>query len=88
MDKKLQEIIEKKIEDTLAKTHEIKKIIDSLNEISSKPNSFALGIVIGRLYNSFYYQSRRILKREPTAQEFSEFLEILKTRQKDFLKKF
>ena len=88
MDEKLQEIIEKKIEDTLAKTDEIKKIIESLNEISSKTDSFALGIVIGRLYNSFYYQSMRIIQREPNAQEFSEFLEILKMRQKDFLEKF
>ena len=88
MNEKLKEIIEKKIDITFAKTDEIEKIIDSLNEISSKTNSFALGIVIGRLYNSFYYQSRRILQREPTPQEFSEFLEILKTRQKDFLEKF
>ena len=88
MDKKLREIIEKKIEDTLTKTDEIKKIIDSLNEISSKADSFSVGVVIGRLYNSFYYQSRRILQREPTEEEFLEFLDILKTRQKDFLEKF
>jgi hypothetical protein len=87
MDEKLREIIEKKIEESLAKTDEIKKIIDSLKEITSKSDSFALGIVIGRLYNSFYYQSRRILNREPTAQEFSEFLDILKKQEKDFLKK-
>ncbi len=88
MDEKLREILEKKIENTLEKTSEIKKIIDSLNEISSKSDSFAVGIVVGRLYNSFYYQSRRILQREPNAQEFSEFMEILKTRQKDFIEKF
>ena len=88
MDEKLKEIIEKKIIDTLEKTDEIKKICDSLNEISSKQDSFTLGIVIGRLYNSFYYQSRRVLDRDPTSQEFSEFLDILKNRQKDFLEKF
>jgi hypothetical protein len=88
MDKKLRDIIEKKIGDTLAKTDEIKKVIDSLNEISSKPDSFAVGVVIGRLYNSFYYQSRRILQRDPTSNEFLEFLDILKIRQKDFLEKF
>ena len=88
MDEKLRKIIEKKIQDTLEKTDEIKMIIDSLNEISSKPDSFSVGVVIGRLYNSFYYQSRRLLQREPTSQEFSEFLDILKTRQKDFLEKF
>ena len=88
MDEKLREIIEKKIQDTLEKTDEIKKIIDSLNEISSKPDSFSAGVIIGRLYNSFYYQSRRILKREPTSQEFSEFLDIIKKRQKDIQEKF
>ncbi len=88
MDKKLRDIIEKKIGDTLAKTDEIKKVIDSLNEISSKPDSFAVGVVIGRLYNSFHYQSRRILQRDPTSNEFLEFLDILKIRQKDFLEKF
>ena len=88
MDEKLREILENKIRNTLEKTDEIKKIIDSLNEISSKSDSFATGIVVGRLYNSFYYQSRRILQREPTKQEFSEFIEILKNRQKDFIEKF
>ena len=88
MDEKLREIVEKKIDDTLSKSNEIKKIINSLNEISSKEDSFALGIVIGRLYNSFYYQSRRILKREPTEDEFTEFLNILKTKQQDFIEKF
>ena len=88
MDEKLREIVEKKIDDTLSKSNEIKKIINSLNEISSKEDSFALGIVIGRLYNSFYYQSRRILKREPTQDEFLEFLNILKTKQQDFIEKF
>ena len=88
MDEKLREIIDKKIQDTLAKTDEIKKILESLNEISSKPDSFSVGVVIGRLYNSFYYQTRRILQREPTSQEFSEFLDIIKKRQKDFQEKF
>ena len=88
MDEKLQEIIEKKIEETLARTDEIKKIVQSLDDLSTKTSDFAFGIIIGRLYNSFYYQCRRILKRNPTEQEFSEFLEILKKRQTDFLEKF
>ncbi len=87
MDEKLREILEKKIENTLEKTSEIKKIIDSLNEISSKSDSFAVGIVVGRLYNSFYYQCRRILKRNPSDQEFSEFLEILKQKEQEILEK-
>ena len=70
------------------KSDEIKKIIESLDELSTTNDSFSFGIIIGRLYNSFYYQSRRLLRREPTEQEFSEFLDILKTRQSEFLKKF
>ena len=38
-----------------------------------------LGIVVGRIYNSFYYQTRRILGREPTDVEFQEFLDMIKT---------
>ena len=88
MDDKLREVIEKKIDAVLTKTDEIKKIISSLDEISTNSDDFSVGIIIGRLYNSFYYQSRRILQRDHTAEEFSEFLEILKTRQSEIHKKF
>ncbi len=87
MDEKLQEIIETKINDTLSKTDEISQIVKSLDSLATKTDSFACGIIIGRLYNSFYYQCRRILKRDPTRQEFSEFVEILKKRQTEFLEK-
>ena len=87
MDEKLREIIETKINDTFTKTDEISQVVKSLAELSTKTDSFAYGIVIGRLYNSFYYQCRRILKRDPTKQEFSEFMEILKNRQTEFLEK-
>ena len=45
--------------------------------------SFALGIVVGRVYNTFYYQSKRILNREPTKQEFEEFLKFVKNKKPD-----
>jgi len=88
MDDKLREVIEKKIDVVFTKTDEIKKIIESLSELSTKTDAFSFGIIIGRMYNSFYYQCRRILQRDPTEQEFLEFLEILKARQSEFLKKF
>ena len=88
MDENLQKIIETKINETFAQSNEIKKIIKSLDKLSQKTDSFAFGIVIGRLYNSFYYQCRRILKRNPSESEFLEFLEILKNRQSEFLEKF
>ena len=88
MNDKLQEVIETKIDATFDKIDEINKIVESLDELSVKDNAFAFGIIIGRLYNSFFYQCRRILKRDPTKQEFLEFLEILKKRQAEFLEKF
>ncbi len=88
MDEKLLEVIDKKINETFSKTNEISQIIKSLNELSKDSQSFAYGIVIGRLYNSFFYQCRRILKRNPTEQEFSEFVELLKNRQTEFFEKF
>ena len=86
MDEKLREIIDKKINESFSKTNEISQLNNSLNELSKDSQSFAYGIVIGRLYNSFFYQCKRILKRNPTEQEFSEFVELLKKRQTEFLK--
>lgn len=88
MDEKLQKVIDKKIDAVFAKPDEIKKIIESLDKLSTKTDDFSFGIIIGRLYNSFYYQSRRILQRDPTEKEFSEFLEMLKQKQSEFLEKF
>ena len=51
MDEKLEEVIDKKINETFSKTNEISQIIKSLNELSKDSQSFAYGIVIGRLYN-------------------------------------
>ena len=88
MDEKLREIIDKKINESFSKTNEISQLNNSLNELSKDSQSFAYGIVIGRLYNSFFYQCKMILKRNPTDQEFSEFVELLKKRQTEFFEKF
>ena len=37
----------------------------------------AAGIVAGRLYNAFYYQTRRQLRRNPTPEEFEEFADLV-----------
>ena len=87
MDKRLKEKMEQKISETFENTDEIKQIVKSLDTLYDNTNSFGFGVVIGRLYNSFYYQSRRILKRDPTKEEFLEFLDILKQRQQEFRKK-
>jgi len=82
MDEILLKKIEQKIQDTISNKDEIKQLIKSLSLIDDS-KSFALGIVVGRIYNAFYYQSKRILNREPTKQEFQEFLEFVKNKKSD-----
>ncbi len=87
MDSQLQEKIQQKIHETLENVNEINDIVHSLSKLSGN-NDFGYGIAIGRLYNSFYYQSRRILKRDPSKEEFAEFLELLKKYELQFKEKF
>ena len=83
MDEILIKKIEKKIQDSVSNKDEIKELIQSLSVVDDS-KSFALGIVVGRIYNTFYYQSKRILKRDPTPEEFEEFLEFVKKKKSDF----
>ena len=80
MDEILLKKIEQKIQDTISNKDEIKDLIQSLSNIDNS-KSFALGIIVGRLYNAFYYQSKRILNREPTKEECEEFLEFIKNKK-------
>jgi len=82
MDETLFKKIEQKIQDSISNKDEIKQLIELLSNIDDS-KSFALGIVVGRIYNTFYYQSKRILDREPTKQEFEEFLEFVKNKKSD-----
>lgn len=82
MDEILMEKIKQKIHDTISNKEEIQQLIQFLSNIDDS-KSFALGIVVGRLYNAFYYQTKRILGREPTDIEFTEFLEFVKSRKSD-----
>jgi hypothetical protein len=83
MDETLLKKIEQKIQDSISNKDEIKELTQSLSDVDDS-KSFALGIVVGRIYNTFYYQSKRILKRDPTKQEFEEFLEFVKNKKSDF----
>jgi len=82
MDKILKKKLEEKIQETLSQRNEIKQL-QTLSDISDS-KSFVLGIVVGRLYNSFYYQSKKNLNREPTADELSEFIELVKSKKSYF----
>ena len=83
MNKQLEEKLNQKISEVADKSDEIFKIIKSLDELKTHSDSFGYGIIIGRLYNSFYYQCRRILKRNPTNEEFHEFLDMLNKKQNE-----
>ena len=87
MDEKIQKILEEKIHESVDKGNEITLLVESLGNTES-PNVFGRGIIIGRLYNSFYYQSRRILNRSPTDQEFSEFIKLLKEHENELQSTF
>ena len=83
MDKILKNKIEEKIQETISNKNELKQLVKSLSTIDDS-KSFLLGILVGRIYNAFYYQSKRILNREPTEEEFQEFLNFVKSRKSSF----
>ena len=77
----MRKAVLEKIAETVSNVGEISKIVQSLGGIPVESRSdFALGIAIGRVYNSFHYQTRRALKRNATEEEFAEFLSILEKR--------
>ena len=82
MDEKIQKVLEEKIHESTNRINEITSLVNSLGEAKNL-DVFGRGIIIGRLYKSFYYQSRRILKRNPTEQEFSEFIQLLKEHENE-----
>ncbi len=83
MDKILKNKIEEKIQETISNKNEIKQLLQSLSSVGAS-KSFVLGIIVGRIYNSFYYQSKRILNREPTDKEFQEFVKLVKSKKSNF----
>jgi hypothetical protein len=78
MDEQIIKVLEKKIEELKNEDKRINQTIDEFPNFDSI--SFSSGMMIGRLFNSFYYQHRRILKRSPTDVEFNEFLKFLKKK--------
>jgi hypothetical protein len=81
MDARVKRAVLDKINETISSADEISKILQSLHHIPvGSHDDFAFGIALGRIYNSFHYQTRRALKRNATDEEFVEFLEILAKR--------
>jgi hypothetical protein len=81
MDARVKKAVLAKIRETISSTDEISKIQQMLCHIPiSSLDDFVFGIAMGRIYNSFHYQTRRALKRDATKEEFAEFLDILAKR--------
>ena len=82
MDARVRKAVLAKIQETISSTDEISKIQQMLlcHVPVTSLDDFAFGIAIGRIYNSFHYQTRRTLKRNATKEEFAEFLDILAKR--------
>jgi hypothetical protein len=82
MDVRVKKAVLAKIQETISSTDEISKIQQMLlHRITvTSLDDFVFGIAIGRIYNSFHYQTRRALKRNATKEEFAEFLDILAKR--------
>ena len=78
LDARVRKAVLEKIDETLSNVDEISQIVQSLDLIPVESRSdFVFGIAVGRVYNSFHYQTRRALKRNATEEEFAEYLRIL-----------
>ena len=74
----MRKAVSSKIDEAIISASEIRRIQESLKTIPGAQRSdFAFGIAVGRIYNSFHYQTRRILGRNATDAEFAEFLQML-----------
>jgi hypothetical protein len=82
MDVRVRKALLAKIQETISSSDEILEIQQMLlRRISvTSRDDFVFGIAVGRIYNSFHYQTRRALNRNATMEEFAEFLEILAKR--------
>ena len=72
--------LEQKISDIISDGKDLDQIGCFFSN-SDDSKSFSLGVVVGRLYNSFYYQSKRIQNREPNDEEFEEFMNLIKSKK-------
>ncbi|AIF83369.1 4-hydroxy-3-methylbut-2-en-1-yl diphosphate synthase [Candidatus Nitrososphaera evergladensis SR1] len=86
MDPRVKKAVAAKIDEAISNADEVYRIQSKLGIAGGA--DFAFGIAIGRIYNSFHYQTRRILGRNATAAEFSEFLSLLSSRTPEIRRAF
>lgn len=80
MDDRVKNVINSKIDEVINNTDEITVITRTLKKLIDDEEQIAFGIALGRIYNAFHYQTRRILKRNATEDEFREFVDLLSSR--------
>ena len=73
--------LEQKIQESISNKKQITYLAKSVSTVDDSTSLVQLGIITGRLYNAFYYQTKRILGREPTKDEFEEFVQFLKEKR-------
>lgn len=83
MDKAVRDKLEEKISEAASARGRAGALSGMLSQ-GGDPGPFLLGFAAGRLYNSFYYQTRRVLGRDPTEEEFGEFARVLYERRGEF----
>lgn len=76
MDTELKRRLDEKVLEVIRSGPDLQWIASGMSQEGSA--QFALGMAAGRLYNSFYYQCRRIMRRDPTREEFDAFLDTLR----------
>lgn len=75
VDPALRRKLGEKMQETVERGAEIRAMANKLS--SGSTEDFVAGVIAGRLYNSFYYQCRRIKKRNPKPGEMEEFLSVM-----------
>jgi len=83
MDARLRTIMSSKIDEVIRRSNEVLAITKSLESLIDDEEKVAFGIALGRVYNAFHYQTRRVLKRTATEQEFGEFVAMLSPRAEE-----
>lgn len=80
MDAALRDALERKMAEVGAAQGRMDELARRLGGDARDAGAFARGAAAGRLYNSFHYQCRRLLKRDPTDAEFDEFVSAVRGR--------
>lgn len=78
MDAAVRDALERKMGEVRAASGRVDELARRLGGGGRDAGAFARGAAAGRLYNSFHYQCRRILKRDPTDAEFDEFVDVVR----------